>query len=290
MPWFPAGSSALEALVSFLVGREWSCAGFSSQLHQRGAPRLPNRRHATVQYYTGGTPADPILAAVLQTTYGFWYPVFGDLGDDERRNAVEALRPRLQSALSRYLTIMGLESDVTALERQLVAAPRHRVEYFMMQATGPPIHRPSVRLAQRPVVREARPGETKRLLALQIAYEREEVLLPNRVLNVQAARRQLRNDLRHQVIYVAELDGVPIAKAGTNARGFRYDQIGGVFTDPRYRNCGVGTLLMDVLMRRLRREGKAVCLFVKTHNFAARRMYENLGFSHGEQFVISYYH
>ncbi len=290
MPWFVADNSSLDQLVSFLISHEWSCVGFSSQLVAGRRARLPSRRAATVHCYTSGGPTGQIGAAVLETCQGFCYPVLGGLPHSERLEAVDAFKHRLKPALNRYVTFMGLECDVAAFEKLVATPPRHRVEYYMMQATGPPATGRPAQLTQEPFVRRAATSDIKRLLPLQLEYEREEVLLPNRSLNTEATRRQLRDDLKSQVIYLVELNGVPIAKAGTNARGFRYDQIGGVFTDRQYRNRGVGAHLMNVLMRRLRDEGKAVCLFVKSHNHAAQKMYRNLGFNRGEPFVICYYH
>ncbi len=290
MPWYTAGASLLEPLVAFLSPLEWSCVGFSSQLRNGRKPRLPARRNAVVHYYTTGDAAASIQAALLETAFGFCYPVLGSLAPEDRQEVAEEFGPRLRTARNRYLTFMGLAADVAAFERLVDSPPLHRVQYYMMRAVGPPISKRPTRLDPEPQIRRAGPTDTRKLLPLQIAYEREEVLLPNRVLNTEATRRQLRSDLKQQLVFVAEVGGTPIAKAGTNARGFRYDQIGGVFTDPRYRNLGVAALLMDVLMRRVRQDGKAVCLFVKTANHAARRMYRNLGFDQGEEFVISYYH
>ena len=280
----------LDHVLAYLLSREWSCVGFTSQLRNGRRATLPNRRAATVQFYTEQAVEDPVCGALLETAHGFCYPVFAGLRSDQRDAAVRELAPRLEGAFNRYPTFMGLAEDVEALEQTIGRPPRHRVEYYMMQAVAPPGTRRPPRLNREPLVREAGPADTRRLLPLQAKYEREEVLLPNRSLNMDATRRQLRSDLKRQLVYLAELDGVPIAKAGTNARGFRYDQIGGVFTEPEYRGCGVGGHLMEILMRRVRQEGKAVSLFVKTQNHAARRMYRNLGFNDGRLFVISYYH
>ena len=290
MPWYSAGTADLDRVLAFLMSQEWSCVGFTSQLRNGRRARLPNRRAAVVHFYTERDLVDPICAAVLETTHGFCYPVLAGLSSQQREPVVRELAPRLETALGRYPTFMGLAEDVEALERTIGRPPRHRVEYYMMQAVAPPGSRQPPRLSREPLVREAGPADTRRLLPLQAKYEREEVLLPNRALNMEATRRQLRSDLKQQVVYLTELNGVPIAKAGTNARGFRYDQIGGVFTEPEYRGCGVGGHLMEILMRRVRQEGKAVSLFVKTQNHAARRMYRNLGFNDGRLFVISYYH
>jgi predicted GNAT family acetyltransferase len=99
----------------------------------------------------------------------------------------------------------------------------------------------------------------------------------------------LRASLREELVYEAERDGVPVAKAATNARGFTVDQIGGVYTTPRERGKGIGGLVVTALLREVFAEKKGACLFVKKRNFPAIALYERLGFSYVTDYVISYY-
>jgi hypothetical protein len=88
-------------------------------------------------------------------------------------------------------------------------------------------------------------------------------------------------------VVFAQLPGRgPIAKAATNARGLVFDQIGGVFTLPRYRGLGVGRAVVEFLLSGL---SKPTSLFVKQHNQAAIRMYARLGYVVEDPFTISYY-
>jgi predicted GNAT family acetyltransferase len=80
-----------------------------------------------------------------------------------------------------------------------------------------------------------------------------------------------------------------MAKGGTNARGFTYDQIGGLFTHPAFRGRKAARFLMGRLLEHIFRDGKKACLFVKTHNLPALRLYDNLGFRIAENYRISYF-
>ena len=99
----------------------------------------------------------------------------------------------------------------------------------------------------------------------------------------------LKRTLKDQRVFVALLNGIPVAKAGTNARGYGYDQIGGVFTRVKLRNRGIGTTVMQTLMKEIAKDGKKVCLFVKKTNPSALAMYANIGFKTVGEYRISYY-
>jgi len=127
-------------------------------------------------------------------------------------------------------------------------------------------------------VRRARPEDLGALYPLQEAYEREEVLTPIHEFNAAASRAALARSLELQLVYVAVEDGRIVAKAGTNARGFGVDQIGGVYTIPERRGRGLATALMAALLGEIRRAGRCVALFVKPGNAAALALYRALAF------------
>jgi predicted GNAT family acetyltransferase len=80
-----------------------------------------------------------------------------------------------------------------------------------------------------------------------------------------------------------------VAKAGTNARGFTVDQIGGVFTVEEVRNSGIAFRVMEELLRRIFAEKSTVCLFVKKNNLPALALYGKLGFHVADGYRISYF-
>jgi predicted GNAT family acetyltransferase len=136
----------------------------------------------------------------------------------------------------------------------------------------------------------ASPEDADRLFEIQRDYELEEVFLDPSHFSDTICRTLLRNTLRKQIVFVAECGGRPVAKAGTNARGYQVDQIGGVFTDKNFRSRGVGTHLMCVLLRYLKAEKSMASLYVKKDNPAASRLYQKLEFRPREAYRISYYY
>jgi predicted GNAT family acetyltransferase len=101
--------------------------------------------------------------------------------------------------------------------------------------------------------------------------------------------RLLKAALKEEIVYVAELDGVPVAKAATNARGFDVDQIGGVYTVPGERGKGIGAVVVGALLKALFAEKSSACLFVKKRNRPAIALYDRLGFEPVTDYIISYY-
>ena len=99
----------------------------------------------------------------------------------------------------------------------------------------------------------------------------------------------LKRSLRDELVYVAELDGVPVAKAATNARGFGVDQIGGVYTVPEKRSKGLAARVVADLLETVFRDKAAACLFVKKKNRPALALYDRLGFTPVTDYIISYY-
>ena len=84
------------------------------------------------------------------------------------------------------------------------------------------------------------------------------------------------------------MQGKPVAKAQTNARGKTVEQIGGVYTLPQLRSRGFGSQLIEHLSREIIRDGKTVSLFVKDTNHAAINLYRKCNFTVNCNFSIFY--
>ncbi|ULQ59196.1 GNAT family N-acetyltransferase [Brucepastera parasyntrophica] len=115
------------------------------------------------------------------------------------------------------------------------------------------------------------------------------MLLPGTSLNRDACLKNLSEALKVQHIYLLYSGGCPLAKAGTNALGLFWDQLGGVYTLPQYRGQGLATALVSHLVRKRLVLGRKVVLFVKVLNPAAKKVYEKIGFKTDAGFRISYF-
>ena len=56
------------------------------------------------------------------------------------------------------------------------------------------------------------------------------------------------------------------------------DQLGGIYVSPEMRRRGLGSMMVENLVSLLASLGRGVCLYVRSENEEARRLYIKLGF------------
>ena len=262
---------------------------FSARL-RRGGSRAADREPATVLVdRVRGKTDMAINSAVMFTHAGLALPLFGRNAtfDPQPGKRADVAAKRLRGRLS---TIMGVSASVRKLESWCRCRPETAIDYHLMVADLLDCAPPELQPLPSVSIHRALPEDTDRLFALQKSYELEEVYINPGVFDDRRCRTHLRRSLRSQVVYWADLRGIAVAKAGTNARGFHADQIGGVFTRDDLRGRGLATLTLAAVMEHVREEGKRqVSLFVKRANKAAIAAYRRLGFEIREQYRISYF-
>ncbi len=275
MSWRQAGRRDLHALLEFLLPDEALFVPFTSRLRS-GARGF--------EVYLDDEPGGVPRAALLHTSNGLLLPAFSDPLPDPA-----ALAPVLAELRPMVHSIMGVGRCVSVTEAGLPLPPTTRVEYFLMTLQAGRRH-PVIR--ERPgglLVRLADGGDADLLFPLQRGYELEEVVISPAHFSEGQCMRMLRLSLREQLVAVAEISGAAVAKAGTNARGYKVDQIGGVYTVPAERGKGIGAAVVSELLARVFQDKREACLFVKKHNRSAISLYERLGFEPVTDYVISYY-
>jgi GNAT superfamily N-acetyltransferase len=140
------------------------------------------------------------------------------------------------------------------------------------------------------VISRCTPDEVDRLLPLQEAYLKEEVIPSCRTYNVSLARLELEKSLRENAVYMLRnKQGTIISKGGTNAIGWNYVQIGGIFTIPLFRGRQYAHKLLSVLITTIEKNGRQPVLFVKQNNKRACTLYQSLGFIPEADYTISYF-
>lgn len=289
MAWVAATPELLDDLVAFLTPREWGCVAVAAALVGERGVRVPTGpRH---RLFVHLDPNLRVSAAILRSAGGILYPVLGDSRAVRTigRGGSGRLRKLLGSAARRVYSIVGVERDVLALQAMLGLTPRNGVEYYLMEQDLPLPSMPDPRLPARLSLRNATPADAGAIFEIQRGYEIEEVLLDSSTFDPGVSMKHLKLVLATQRVIIAEIDGVAVAKAGTNARGIGYEQIGGVYTAPEYRSRGVAARLMQRLVEEIGQAGKRSALFVKRTNAPALRLYEKLGFATRDSFRITYY-
>ncbi len=285
MTWQRAGSEELSEVLSFLSEREWSCVSLTSRLIQADGAALKKQ---SIQVARRKDDSGGIGAVLYASPYGLVIPVF----DAEQENMAAALTPPVPRELhrrwSRLHSVMGLKSHVLHVEKHLPRAPTVSIDYHLMERepeadTMQPAAIPGL------LIRRAYPDDADLLYPLQEAYEKEEVLVRPDRFDPLSCLLHLQESLRNQLVYLAEIEGQAVSKAATNARGIRYDQLGGIFTRPEFRNRGIGERILREMLSRLSAEERKTTLFVKQDNESAIALYRKLRFSIREEFRISYF-
>ena len=134
------------------------------------------------------------------------------------------------------------------------------------------------------------------LAPLQKGYEMEEVLTSPDDFDEAVSRLTMRRFLREQIIYalfapaaVPGLQRQAVAKAGTNALGLNWYQLGGIYTLPAFRGRGCAAFLAQTLAEVNMAANKKTALFVKNINIPAQKAYKKAGFVPDKPFEIIYY-
>jgi len=275
MSWQQASRGDFHALLEFLLPEETLFVPFTSRLRS-GARGF--------EVYLDADRNGTVRAGFLHTSGGLLLPAFPEPGPDrsELTPILGALHPAVHS-------IMGVGRCVDVVEASLPLPPTTRVEYFLMTLREGCRH--PVLPARPPglIVRMAEGDDADLLFPLQRGYELEEVVISPAHFSDGQCMKTLKLSLREQLVAIAELDGTAVGKAGTNARGYKVDQIGGVYTVPAERGKGIGMAVVSELLTRVFSEKREACLFVKKHNRSAIALYERLGFAPVTDYVISYY-
>ncbi len=284
MKWSPAGRSSGKQLIRWLGDNEWKHIPLSSRIKEAGG--LPVfGKIASGRLWTrkdrGG-----ISGALYISRYGVVLPVFDR--DDNGGEETEFLKKLLASRANNLFSVIGMEERVLNIENHTGQPVSYYVSYRMLIGSGPvpseqdeppglSIHRAEI-------------SDFEELWKLEKAYQMEEVLRNGHNFDERGTRLHFQNTLKKQLVYTATLGGKAVAKAGTNSRGYLYDQIGGVFVIPELRGYGFGTAVMNRLLSAIAGEGRRPCLFVKKSNLPAMKLYKNLAFRDMGAFRISYYH
>jgi ribosomal protein S18 acetylase RimI-like enzyme len=287
--WRRATQADLAALEVFLRGREVEAAGFIGRILREGRLRLPAAPQGGIWIREDGDAR--VVAALLGLPGGVWFPQLpSGAGDAEGLAAAFDARPTpLFSGPIRPTTVIGPAGSVRTFEACLRLVPDLSVPYRLM-SRGPFAARAETRNNYEDMVVERCGLEAlEALYPLQKAYEEEEVLTPLHVFDAEGCRAFLARSLREQLVFAMGREpGVFVGKAGTNARAFTLDQIGGVYVLPELRGRGLGRALMETLLAFMGRDGRASSLFVKKTNAAALGLYRGLGYDTGDDFLADY--
>lgn len=275
----PVTANNLMSCVDFLLPKENRCVTLASHFSSDGKPVLPDPGVKACVVMAESADA-PVEGIILVSQNGILLHCIGE------NSSILRYAVPLQKLLSRLSvrSVIGEHDASVALESLLPGRPSRTVDYRLM--TFDPEASPPEK-AESTIVR-CGPDDTDALLPLQEGYEKEEVLAPDDLYDREVSRKNLQSLLAKQCVYMAVEGGKPVAKAGTNALGIGWVQLGGVYTLPEWRGKGLARTLVRYISDEKTAEGRKTALFVKLSNESARKAYEKAGFKPDVFFRISY--
>lgn len=192
--------------------------------------------------------------------------------------------------LHNIYSIIGDMKGTEFLEKILEAdrVPKIKIPYTLMSFETKNI---DLHISEEYQLKKCSKEDAEALYPLQAAYDMVEVLPPGEDFNPDTCRLNLRYNLSKQ--YIIGLINTAkkrfVSKAGTNAIGLNWVQIGGVFTKEEYRGLGLASFMVNSLAKIMILKGKKVALFVKDSNESAKKAYIRAGFEANSKFCICYY-
>ncbi|AEJ18997.1 GNAT family N-acetyltransferase [Gracilinema caldarium] len=307
--WRTAHSQDYDSFSQFLQNHEpylvAAASRFRAFRERSTKTSLPGRNHILI----GMDNLNHIQSFIFRSGQ-ILHPFFLDY-DAERAQRV--LRRFINLPFSkRIYSLQGLEQDVKIAEQALEQEGyriQDQFDYYLMQLDTPVLKPPQpegltlIELAAigRTSIKQASIRQVSiegalaghavadLLYPLQAAYEQEEVIPAHSTFNQASCRRGLAKILSEETIVYAAYEGLPVAKANTNATAYRYKQIGGVYVQPEFRGRGIASSVVGTLLARIQQQGYGVSLFVKKRNLPAIRLYERLGFVTIGSYRIVYY-
>ena len=120
-------------------------------------------------------------------------------------------------------------------------------------------------------------------------YMAKEVAPQGKQITDLEASAQLKSILKDQLCFALYSDGEIVSKANTNAIGFNYVQLGGVYTHPLYRKNYYAWHLVYTICQRVLKTGRKLSLFVKEKNNPAIMLYKRIGFVETGTYIIGYF-
>jgi len=276
-------------LLEFLKPLEPACVNLTSRLI---APPTTGNKSVTYIARPGRLSrknelsSDDIMAAVMLTSNGILLPVHLE-GTIFSQNQVKKLLDHVYRLRRKIYCIIGLSETVKQYEPVLREKIDTRILYHLMKREiEAPI--PTDRPVDHLEIHRLSLKTINQVYQLEKAYQFEEVLVHPERFSSAAHLIYFRRLIGSQTILFANIDGKAIAKAGTNAIGIRYSQIGGVYTVPDCRGRKIARSLMIELLKTIRSSDRGAVLFVKKNNAPAVNLYRNLQFEQIGEYMISY--
>lgn len=295
----------LEETAAFISLHEERSIALMSHLTDGTSLHMPDSQFS--YYLFRRSRKEPVVAVVCLSENGL---VLHHIGDEvfADENLASSIARDLHGGLRQIplYCILGEERGSEFIRNCTKKKPRATIHYQLMTWNGATLPEkqmmPAFSAPAGLALTRCTEDDAEALLPLQKEYDLVEVLQPGDEWNEDFCRLTLRKNLRTQLIIGLKagpqvlkadnaLSAAPVfaAKAGTNAIGLHWWQLGGVFTCPEFRSKGCAAFLVEQLAQMAGAEGKRTALFVKEANTPAKAAYTKAHFTPLGPFEIIYY-
>ncbi len=285
MRWVRLNRIYFPAFIKFVITHEWKSVSLSSRLlNPDMSIKHPSFITETL-YCLHNEKTQQVQGVFMLTSSGLLLPLFEDNLQWTEIPGIEEIRRKLRKK-GKVFCILGHEPDVCAALSFLDLPVDTEEKYNLLELPLPETPEKPQGCGTR--VKRAGPEDAERLFPLEEKYTRDEVLIHKDTFHRKATLQNLKKNCTLQILLYTEKNGIPAAKANTNAIGINYAQIGGVFTDYSFRRRGYSMLVMKCLLYEITTMKKKSLLFVKKTNLSANNLYRKLGFKKRGDYRITY--
>lgn len=273
--------------LHFLIKHEEQCVSLVSKFIDNGKTRLPINADCFIVFNTN---TNKILGVVLITKSGLLLHYLDlceikGLSSDEQKKAFAELSNILRK--KKLYCIMGEQNGTDFLLLLYEKKPTEIREYNLMIFNNNLVS--LTELTNEYEIIKCNIHNADDLYTLQEIYDCAEVLPINEQFEPLRCKSNLLLQLKTMPFFAIKKNNQIIAKAGINAQGINYVQIGGVCTHPTYRCQKLAQHLVHHIIQFAIAQKKQVVLFANTQNTAANKAYEKQGFEFHSFFNIVYF-
>lgn len=283
----------LDEVIAFISQKEYTCVALMSHLIKNKEPCLPplNFRYFIFSIQKESFLVENIVAVIAISDTGL---VLHHIPEIQNELLAKALYPYVEKVISSFqiYCILGKKEGSDFITKTLKRTPKEIRQYELMTYDNDKKENfEQNEEFSKYLCKLCTPKDTDLLYPLQKEYELVEVLPKGEFFNSLLCKVNLKKQLSFQyVIGLFEQTNLKfVAKAGTNAQGLNWVQIGGVYTIPALRRKGIACCLVKKIATTMKCKKVKTCLFVNIVNTTAKHAYENAGFISKGLFSITYF-
>lgn len=273
----------LDPFIKFSKNFEYKSISLISRMYRNKKITIPQAASAKIFCEVTDSKPDIVLNVMMITSGGIILPMFSETSPSGL--VINEMLKLITDYKKNIFCILGVSRDTKTVNNFLGYSVSTKIEYVLLKEDKSTIFEIEKIFFK---IKKAKKRDALQLFPLEKEYLLEEVLIGASELNQRAALLNLQKTCDTQIVFYALSGKKIIAKVNTNGKGIGYNQIGGVYTKPEFRNRGVSTNIMKILLNEIHISGRKAVLYVKKNNKPALALYRKLGFHIIDEYMAYY--